>query len=124
MALRACGLKLCALNATLALLAAGGCNVTSRNADSGEGVLGERQIVALGRLEPAGGVIEIGAVPGDVLKRFADGVAEGAVIDAGEELAYLESYDLRATQLEAASHPVVRRVPIDGRLITARADGA
>ena len=103
MALRTRRLKLCAFNAALALLAAGGCNDPSRNAATAEGAAGERRIVALGRLEPAGGVLEIGAVPGDVLKRFADGVAEGAVVDAGAELAYLESYDLRATQLDAAN---------------------
>jgi HlyD family secretion protein len=103
MALRACGLKLCALIATFALLTAGGCNDSSRNGDAEMGASGERQIVALGRLEPAGGVLEIGAVPGDVLKRLADGVGEGAEVEAGAELAYLESYDLRATQLEAAN---------------------
>jgi HlyD family secretion protein len=63
---------------------------------------GPRQIVALGRLEPAGGVLEISAIPGDVLKGFAEGVEEGATVDAGAELARVESYDLRATQLEAA----------------------
>jgi HlyD family secretion protein len=63
---------------------------------------GPRHIVALGRIEPAGGVLEISAIPGDVLKGFAPGVVEGAVVDAGAELARVKSYDLRATQLEAA----------------------
>jgi HlyD family secretion protein len=64
---------------------------------------GDRAIVALGRLEPAGGVLEISAIPGDVLKGFGPGVSEGAEVDAGAELARVESYDLRATQLEAVN---------------------
>jgi HlyD family secretion protein len=103
MALRARCLKLCATTATLSILVGAGCNSAPRNANSAGAASGERQIVALGRLEPAGGVLEIGALPGDVLKRFADGVSEGAVVDSGAELAYLESYDLRATQLDAAN---------------------
>ena len=59
--------------------------------------------MALGRLEPLGGVLEIGAVPGDVLKALSEGVAEGAIVDANSELARLESYDLRSTQLDAAN---------------------
>jgi HlyD family secretion protein len=104
MVVRANCLKHCALVASMALVAAIGCT-GARNSDShgGKGVTGERQIVALGRLEPAGGVLEIGAVPGDVLQRFADGVTDGATVDAGAELAYLKSYALRATQLDAAN---------------------
>jgi HlyD family secretion protein len=64
---------------------------------------GARQIVALGRLKPAAGVREISAIPGDVLQRLADGVREGEVVAAGAELARVKSYDLRATQLEAAN---------------------
>jgi HlyD family secretion protein len=93
-------LHLCAL-ATVAA----GCSgepVSSRTKATALAAAGPRQIVALGRLEPAGGVLEISAIPGDVLQGFASGVAEGAVVDAGAELARVKSYDLRATQLEAA----------------------
>jgi HlyD family secretion protein len=102
MELRACCLKLCAWHATLALLVAGGCGAAPRNGNSAGAAEGARQIVALGRLEPSGGVLEIGAVPGDVLMGFAEGVSEGAEVEAGAELGRLESYDLRATQLDAA----------------------
>lgn len=61
-----------------------------------------RQVVALGRLEPAGGIISISALPGERIKNFAEGVAEGALVAAGADLARVESYDLRHTQLEAA----------------------
>jgi HlyD family secretion protein len=54
-------------------------------------------------LEPTGGIIEISAIPGDVLKGFAPGVETGAVVDAESELGRVESYDLRATQLEAVT---------------------
>jgi HlyD family secretion protein len=105
MDLRAICLKLCAVVASAAALAAiPGCNRrTGTSAGNATAPSGERQIVALGRLEPSGGVLEIGALPGDVLQRFAEGVTEGARIPAGKELAYLASYDLRSTQLDAAN---------------------
>jgi HlyD family secretion protein len=105
MDLRAICLKLCAVVAWVATLAATpGCN-RGDDPTAGNATVpaGERQIVALGRLEPSGGVLEIGALPGDGLERFADGVTEGARIPAGKELAYLTSYDLRSTQLDAAN---------------------
>jgi HlyD family secretion protein len=61
-----------------------------------------RRIVALGRLEPSGGIISISALPGEKLKSFAPGVTEGSKVAAGAELARVESFDLRQTQLEAA----------------------
>jgi HlyD family secretion protein len=61
-----------------------------------------RQIVALGRLKPKAGVLEISAVPGNVLKNFAEGVEENAFVQAGDELARVNSYDLLQTQVEAA----------------------
>ena len=69
-----------------------------QGAGSGEG---ERRIVALGRLEPAGGVIAISAIPGERLTRLADGVVEGQVVPAGAELGRLDSYVLRDKQLAA-----------------------
>ncbi|HEX6962205.1 MAG TPA: efflux RND transporter periplasmic adaptor subunit [Lacipirellula sp.] len=61
-----------------------------------------RQVVALGRLEPAGGIISISALPGEKLKSFAPGVKPGAQVAAGAELARTESFDLRQAQVEAA----------------------
>lgn len=77
-----------------------GCNGPSTDA-ADKGTSGPRTIVALGRIDPAGGVLEIGAVPGDVLQGFAPGVVEGATVAAGEEMARLKSYDLRKSQLDA-----------------------
>ncbi len=98
--------RACCYLACLALtIALAGCNkpapAPAKNAGADSEEAGTRSIVALGRLEPAGGVLEISAIPGDVLKGFGPGVTEGGVVDAGAELARVESYDLRATQLEA-----------------------
>ena len=89
-------------------IALAGCNkptspATSPPSSQTTADVGDRTIVALGRLEPAGGVLEISAIPGDVLKGLGPGVEEGAQVDAGAELARVESYDLRATQLEAVN---------------------
>lgn len=62
---------------------------------------GPRRVVALGRIEPAGGVIAISAIPGERLKSFAEGVVEGGEVAPGKKLAELASYDLRSKQLEA-----------------------
>jgi HlyD family secretion protein len=85
------------------VIAAGGCR------DGGEdvtpaagGPAAPRQVVALGRLEPAGGVISISALPGEKLKSLGAGIVEGAKVPAGAELARAESFDLRQTQVEAA----------------------
>jgi HlyD family secretion protein len=66
-----------------------------------------RTVVARGRLEPDGGVINIG-VAGDRLARVV--VREGDVVNKGAELAYLEShpdrladYNLARAQLEEAN---------------------
>jgi HlyD family secretion protein len=53
-------------------------------------------------LEPTGGIISISALPGEKLKSYAEGVAEGAKVAAGAELARTESFDLRQAQYEAA----------------------
>ncbi|HYO23412.1 MAG TPA: hypothetical protein VEQ85_00525 [Lacipirellulaceae bacterium] len=79
-----------------------GCGPAGQPSAEGEAVqVGPRQIVALGRLEPAGGVLEISALPGDVLKRYGEGVQEGSTVAPGAELAIVGSYDLRSTQLDA-----------------------
>ena len=64
-------------------------------------------VSALGRLEPAGGVINLGVPPGDGLHELL--VKEGDVVKAGQVLARLASYpdrlaerDLAASQFEEA----------------------
>lgn len=91
--------------ACLALsLATLGCGRNASDESTGAGgPASPRQVVALGRLEPAGGIISISALPGEMLKDFAKGVVEGATVPAGAELARVGSYDLRETQLEAAA---------------------
>jgi len=57
-------------------------------------------VKALGRLEPDGGVIDVGAVAGDRLERLV--VQEGQQVRAGDELAFLASYPLRLKEKELA----------------------
>jgi HlyD family secretion protein len=61
----------------------------------------ERTIRSLGRLEPAGGIIDVSALPGERLEYLAPKVAAGAVVPAGAELGRLGSYALRKAQLDA-----------------------
>jgi HlyD family secretion protein len=85
------------------VVAALGCRKESENAaPAATSPTAPRQVVALGRLEPAGGVVSISALPGEKLKILGAGVTEGAKVAAGAELARTESYDLRQTQVEAA----------------------
>lgn len=85
-----------------AWLFAGGCNRSPSPAPAASaGLTGPRRVVSLGRLEPAGGIISISALPGERLTNFASGVEEGAQVEAGQVLAHVGSYDLRQTQLDA-----------------------
>jgi HlyD family secretion protein len=59
-----------------------------------------QKVVALGRLEPRGGVIHLGAMTGDRLAKLE--VHEGDQVKAGQELAYLESHALRQSELALA----------------------
>jgi len=56
--------------------------------------------VALGRIEPAGKVIDVNSVPGDRLESLA--VEENAAVKKDAPLAYLDSRALRKLELEAA----------------------
>ena len=86
----------------LACVAAAGCNRDRGAGDSPSSrPAGARRVVALGRLEPAGGIVSISALPGERLKGFAPGVDVGANVLAGAELGWVSSFDLRQTQLEA-----------------------
>lgn len=57
--------------------------------------------MALGRLEPEGGVIAISAIPGERLQSFSPGVAEGKKVEAGATLGQLASLGVRQIQLDA-----------------------
>lgn len=60
-----------------------------------------RGIYALGRLEPAGGVISISAIPGERLQQLDPDVRENQLAPANGILGLLASYDLGKSQLVA-----------------------
>ena len=61
----------------------------------------ERQVYALGRLQPAQGVISISALPGERLKELDPDVVENELSPANGILGLLASYDLGKVQLQA-----------------------
>lgn len=69
-----------------------------RGSSGGESA-GERGPVALGRLEPAGKVIDVSALPGDRLESLA--VEENAEVRKNDPLATLDSRALRELELQA-----------------------
>jgi len=58
------------------------------------------RVVALARLEPAGGLIELGGLPGDRIDSIA--VKAGQNVAANQELVRFESYKLRELEMAAA----------------------
>ena len=60
-----------------------------------------RQVYALGRLEPAGGIISISAIPGERLKELDPDVIENERAPSNGVLGLLASFDLGKTQLKA-----------------------
>ena len=60
-----------------------GCGRSTVEVTSPTGAPAAREVVALGRLEPAGGIISISALPGEKLLKFSDNVVEGATVPAG-----------------------------------------
>jgi HlyD family secretion protein len=58
---------------------------------------------ALGRLEPKGGVINVGVPLPDRLQELKEGIAPGKRVQKGEELAVLESHADRLAELELAT---------------------
>lgn len=58
------------------------------------------QIEALGRLEPRQGVLNLGAMAGTRVESIE--VSEGQQVEAGQVLAYADSYPLRVAQRESA----------------------
>ena len=65
------------------------------------GPTGPRRVYALGRLEPAQGIISISAIPGERLKELDPDVVENQLSPANGILGVLASYDLGKTQLQA-----------------------
>jgi HlyD family secretion protein len=72
----------------------------SESAHGGQANSDRARVKALGRLEPEGGVIAVGAVAGDRLERLV--VHEGQQVKAGDELALLASYPMRLKEKELA----------------------
>jgi HlyD family secretion protein len=63
------------------------------------GPLAQREVVALGRLEPATGIIAVSAVPGERIERL--NVSEGDMVgEEGASLGVLASHNLRQVELE------------------------
>lgn len=96
---------------------------------SGRDANGERGPVALGRLEPAGKVIDISALPGDRLDSLAVEVEENRDVRKSDPLAFLDSRTLRelefqavrSQRLEAESRRVAEEKLADARVAAARA---
>lgn len=78
-----------------------GCNRPSPAGGEGTQSARPRQIYALGRLEPAQGVISISAIPGERLKQLDPDVVENELVPADGILGLLSSYDVGKTQLWA-----------------------
>jgi HlyD family secretion protein len=84
-----------------------------------------REVRAMGRLEPAGGAIDIAALVGDRLSSIE--VKEGDAVTKGQTLAYLESRDLRKLEWESAESQLKEakaRATAEGKLADARVVGA
>ena len=62
---------------------------------------GDRQsLVAMARLEPSSRVVDVGSPSSDIVRQIL--VREGDEVEKGQVLVLLESYSLRAAELEAA----------------------
>ena len=86
---------------TLALLAtAPGCQRSSPAEEPFSAEKSPRTIYALGHLEPATGVIDIMATPGDRIKKLID-VVEGKIAPESGVLGLMSSYDMGKAQLTA-----------------------
>jgi len=59
-----------------------------------------QRVVALARLEPAGGIVELAGMPGDRIEKLA--VKPGQVVRRDEDLVVFESQTLRSLEREAA----------------------
>lgn len=78
-----------------------GCERRTAKKNAGADADFKRQVYALGRLEPAGGIISISAIPGERLKLLDPDVVENQRTPANGILGVLASYDIGKTQLQA-----------------------
>jgi len=86
-----------------------------------------RSISALGRIEPAKGILEIGATPGDRSIRFGEGIEVGKRLQQGDEIAELESYALRTLEVELADNQITEardRLIAEEKLAEAKVEAA
>jgi HlyD family secretion protein len=89
---------------------------TSTSAGAPSIAVGRAAIVSQARLEPAGGVLHIGAPMEGILARVV--VREGQPVTAGEPLAYLTTHELRESERAAAATRIARSrlSPLDLRV--------
>ena len=78
-----------------------GCGQSSSPTGGATTATTARKVYALGRLEPAQGVISISAIPGERLKELDPDVVENELCPANGILGLLSSYDIGKTQLRA-----------------------
>lgn len=62
----------------------------------------KQHVYALGRILPAGGVVDLAGQAGDRVGTFMPGVSEGKTVTEGQELVHMQSYELRDAELTAA----------------------
>ena len=67
-------------------------------------------VAALGRLEPEGHIINVGAPAGARVDRFEAGVRVGARVSKGDVLAYLDTYDEATTARDHAASQLAEAV--------------
>ncbi|GAB4155832.1 MAG: ABC exporter membrane fusion protein [Cyanobacteria bacterium J069] len=93
--------------AAVGLLGVGIARLVSSNRTAAEAELAEVpaparvEVVALGRLEPRGEVVRVGGPTGERIQRLQ--VRQGDVVQPGDVLAYLESYDEQQAQRNVAA---------------------
>jgi len=78
-----------------------GCDRFSNTSSPVDAPATARQVYALGRLEPAEGVVSISAIPGERLKELDPDVLENELSPANGILGLLTSYDIGKTQLQS-----------------------
>jgi HlyD family secretion protein len=102
----------------------GGASLTSSNSSDG-GAAQPREARALGRLEPAGGVIAVAAQVGDRLKELT--VAEGGMVTQGEPLGEMESRQIRELEVQSLEIQIAEakaRLQAETEVAQARVDTA
>jgi HlyD family secretion protein len=93
-----------------------GCRGTTEGVPQGKQGTGStaetpESVVGMGRIEPAGGIVDVGATMGDRLGRLL--VKEGDEVKKGSALAELDSRSLRELELEGACLNVKKAIAAD-----------